>query len=275
MEDGRHWELSRFYQDFYDFQIALLTQFPEEAGNAGKPRTLPFMPGPVTYVTDAISNGRRQNLDEYIKKLLTMPPYISKCHLVRQLFAPRDGDFEIDPNAPLDDYRLSGTSQRSSNDSPEDVSRQSSRGDLNGSGQQPGLSAPPARPNNQRAQQAMPGAPGGHFRNPSDFHPGMNRQASSITQESAGSQGAGGSNTSGAMKIKVYYQDDLIAIRVQTDIKFEQLKEKLLERLHIEGDIMVQYKDEPSNTYVELMTNNDLNMARERNSKLTLFVSNI
>lgn len=59
MEDGRCWELSRYYHDFYDFQIALLTQFEEEAGNRGKPRTLPFMPGPVTHVTDAISNGRR------------------------------------------------------------------------------------------------------------------------------------------------------------------------------------------------------------------------
>ncbi|OAX77141.1 hypothetical protein ACJ72_08564, partial [Emergomyces africanus] len=95
MEDGRHWELSRYYHDFYDFQISLLRQFEEEAGNRGKPRTLPFMPGPVTHVTDAISNGRRQNLDEYIKKLLSMPPHISRCQLVRQLFAPRAGDFEM------------------------------------------------------------------------------------------------------------------------------------------------------------------------------------
>jgi hypothetical protein len=110
MEDGRHWELSRYYADFYDFQIALLMQFPEEAGNKDKPRTLPFMLGPVAHVTDAISNGRRQSLDEYIRKILLMPPHISKCHLVRQLFAPRPGDFEIDPNALGDDYRLLGSS---------------------------------------------------------------------------------------------------------------------------------------------------------------------
>jgi bud emergence protein 1 len=114
MEDSRPWELSRYYADFYDFQIALLEAFPEEAGNKGKPRTLPFMPGPVAHVTDAISNGRRQTLDEYIRKILSMPPHISKCQLVRQLFAPRLGDFEIDPNALGDDYRLSGASQQSS-----------------------------------------------------------------------------------------------------------------------------------------------------------------
>ena len=33
MEDGRWFELSRYYADFYDFQIALLETFPEEAGN--------------------------------------------------------------------------------------------------------------------------------------------------------------------------------------------------------------------------------------------------
>ena len=127
MEDGRCWELSRYYHDFYDFQIALLTQFEEEAGSRGKPRILPFMPGPVTHVTDAISNGRRQNLDEYIKKLLSMPPAISRCMLVRQLFAPRPGDFEIDPSVFGEEARYSGASHQSSaNEPPHTASRQSS-----------------------------------------------------------------------------------------------------------------------------------------------------
>jgi hypothetical protein len=112
MEDGRHWELSRYYADFYDFQITLLEAFPKEAGNKGAPRILPRMPGPVAHVTDAISNGRRRMLDEYIRQILSMPPHISKCQLVRQFFSPRPGDFEIDPNALGDDYRLSGASER-------------------------------------------------------------------------------------------------------------------------------------------------------------------
>ena len=59
LEDGRHWELSRYYEDFYDFQISLLREFPAEAGNTGtQKRTLPYMPGPVNYVTDAITEGR-------------------------------------------------------------------------------------------------------------------------------------------------------------------------------------------------------------------------
>lgn len=115
LEDGRHWELSRYYEDFYDFQIALLTEFPAEAGNTGtQKRTLPYMPGPVNYVTDAITEGRLHNLDAYVKNLLQQPPYISRCNLVRQFFAPREGDYEIDLNtAEGDEYRLSAGSQQS------------------------------------------------------------------------------------------------------------------------------------------------------------------
>ncbi|PLB50591.1 hypothetical protein P170DRAFT_445869 [Aspergillus steynii IBT 23096] len=247
MEDGRCWELSRYYHDFYDFQIALLTQFEEEAGNRGKARTLPFMPGPVTHVTDAISNGRRQNLDEYIKKLLSMPPHIARCQLVRQLFAPRAGDFEIDPNAFGEDARFSGGSHHSSVHEPSrSVSRQSSQAQLHAE-----------RGSHQRGQPSLSASNGGP--------PSMNRQPSSITQVSTNS-------SSGAMKVKVFFQDDLIAIRVPSDISVQQLKEKLMDRLKIHEGMSVQYKDEPSGTYVDLISDGDLDTALQRNSKLTLYV---
>ncbi|KAI9844820.1 MAG: bud emergence protein 1 [Sclerophora amabilis] len=275
MEDGRHWELSRFYQDFYDFQIALLTEFPEEAGNAGKPRTLPFMPGPVTYVTDAISSGRQQNLDEYIKKLLTMPAYISQCQLVRQLFAPKDGDIEIDPNASDGFDRMSGASQQSSNESPEGDSRQSSRANLNGNGYQPGLSAPPPRSGQHRPQPSVSNgvAQAVHLRSASDLHPPqMDRQGSSLTQKSSGSQVA--ANSTGALKIKIFYQDDLIAIRVPNDVGYEKLRDKLQSRLGVVGnDLHIQYKDEPSNEFREMHSDDDLDLALQRNPKLTLYVN--
>lgn len=136
LEDGRHWELSRYYEDFYDFQIALLTEFPAEAGNTGtQKRTLPYMPGPVSYVTDAITEGRLHNLDAYVKNLLNQPPYISRCTLVKQFFAPREGDYEIDPSANGDEYRLSQGSQHSSNGSPANgVPNQTTRVNTNGNG---------------------------------------------------------------------------------------------------------------------------------------------
>ncbi|KAJ5675721.1 hypothetical protein N7462_008618, partial [Penicillium macrosclerotiorum] len=233
MEDGRCWELSRYYHDFYDFQIALLAQFEDEAGHRGRPRTLPFMPGPVTHVTDAISNGRRQNLDEYIKKLLSMPPYIARCQLVRQLFAPRQGDFEIDPNAFGEEARYSGESHHSSSgmDPSRSVSQQSSQVPLN---------AP-----SERASQQQP---------------------SSLTQVSSASN-------SSAMKVKVFFQDDLIAIRIPNGVSMQHLKDKLSDRLKIQEDIIVQYRDEATGTYVDLISDNDLENAMQRNVKLTLFVS--
>jgi bud emergence protein 1 len=261
MEDGRHWELSRYYADFYDFQIALLEHFPEEAGNKGKPRTLPFMPGPVAHVTDAISNGRRQSLDEYIRKILSMPPHISKCQLVKQLFAPRPGDFEIDPNALGDDYRLSGASQQSSqNEASYSASRQSSNSQVNGAGGYGGM-YPPGHPSHQRGPPVPP--MGGPF---------LRNEASSLTQASASSSNKA-SNPGGAMKVKVFFQEDIIAIRVPSDIAFQQLKDKLRDRLKINEDIAIQYRDEPTNTLRDLDDDNDLETALQNNPKLTLTVN--
>ena len=292
LEDGRHWELARFYENFYDFQIALLQQFPKEADQAAGTRILPFMPGPVTYVTNAISNGRRESLNEYVKKLLALPEYISKCQLVRQLFAPREGDFELDPRAIGEDYRLSGASQHSSiaNSLSRSASRQSSRGHLNGTnGYPPSSMGPPQqRSNHQRNQPSGQNGVNGsnqgpqHYRSSSDiqYTSTINRQPSSLTQASGISNrstppvtGSSTTNvTSGALKIKVFFEDDLIAIRVPSDIGFKQLRDKLKDRLKVQDDVMIQYKDEPSQGYAELLSDRDLDMALQRNPKLTLYV---
>ena len=269
MEDGRHWELSRYYNDFYDFQIKLLEGFPEEAGNRGKARTLPFMPGPVAHVTDAISNGRRQNLDEYIRKILSMPPHISKCNLLRQFFSPRQGDFEIDPSAVGEEYRLSGASQQSLSQTQ---SNQASRQSLNSPtiGQAYGGMPPPgARISQQRglpSTSATGGVPG-----PNGTTPFLHTQASTLTQASAAS--SVNANPGGAMKIKVFFQEDIIAIRVPTSISFAALKQKLIDRLRVNEDVVIQYKDEQSNSYIDMENDDHLEVALARNPKLTLYVA--
>lgn len=92
----------------------------------------------------------------------------------------------------------------------------------------------------------------------------MLRQQSSFTQASTSS--------GGALKVKVNFQDDLIAIRVPADINVQQLKEKLRDRLKISEEILVHYKDEPSGTFVDLLHDSDLDTAIQRNPKLTLHV---
>ncbi|KAK2739583.1 bud emergence protein 1 [Myotisia sp. PD_48] len=280
MEDGRWWELSRYYHDFYDFQIALLSTFEDEAGNNGKPRTLPFMPGPVTQVTNAISNGRRQNLDEYIKKLLSMPPHISRCQLVRQLFAPRPGDFEIDP-AVADEYRLStGSQQSSGHGQSRTASRQSSQGQMSsGNFAHPGANnmqqQQQQRRTHQRSQGSLSQASSGKdLRHEPQHPPSMSRQGSSFAQipshQPAPVPVQPLQNT-GAMKVKVFFQDDIIVIRVPTDIALRQLREKIQERLKVDNDILLRYKDEPSSSFVELMSDTDLENAIRRNAKLNLY----
>ena len=273
LEDGRHWELSRYYEDFYDFQIALLTEFPAEAGNTGtQKRTLPYMPGPVNYVTDAITEGRQHNLDAYVKNLLTQPPYISRCTLVKQFFAPREGDYEMDPNAINEEYRLSEGSQQSSSDSPTNgASRQSSRGNLNGAGYA-GLTAAPARTSPHQRGQPSLSANGGQG--------GIARQTSSLSQPSNTSLSPGvngGQQTGvGAMKVKIYYGDDLIAIRVPNDILYQQLYDKIRDRLRIPPgeEIALFYKDESSGERPGLLSNNDVDIALQRNDKLIIYVEN-
>lgn len=269
LEDGRHWELSRYYEDFYDFQISLLREFPAEAGNTGtQKRTLPYMPGPVNYVTDAITEGRQHNLDAYVKNLLTQPPYISRCTLVKQFFAPREGDYEIDPNAANEDYRLSGGSQPSSNDSPTNAaSRQSSRGNLNAPGFTGLTAAPTSNPTHQKGSSLASNGAGNGI-----------RQASSLSQPSNNSLSGAGAGAAGqqpsALKVKVYFGDDLIAMRLPTDVQYQQLYDKIRDRLKIpQGeDIALFYKDESSGERPSLMSNNDLDFALRRNDKLIIYV---
>ena len=277
MEDGRWFELSRYYADFYDFQIALLESFPEEAGNKGKARSLPFMPGPVAHVTDAISNGRRQNLDEYIKKIIGMPPHISKSVLVRNLFKPKPGqDFEIDPNALHEDYRLSGASQQSlqriqSNQTGHSGPPQNTPpSGYGGMGPSPG-SRTSAQQSRQPPNPNMPPNGASPYSN-RDLH----NQPSTLTQNTSSSNPHPSQRTAqpgGAMKIKVFFQDDIIAIRVPSDITFVALKEKLIERLKVNEDIVMQYKDERSGEYVDLRDERGLDEGLARNEKLVVLVN--
>lgn len=76
------------------------------------------------------------------------------------------------------------------------------------------------------------------------------------------------------MKVKLCFNDDLIAIRVPTDIHFQQLYEKIRDRLKIPAGEQIQlfYKDDQTGEKPGLMSNNDLIYALRRNEKLLLFV---
>lgn len=262
LEDGRRWELSRYYEDFYDFQIALLTEFPIEAGNTQQQqkRSLPYMPGPVNYVTDAITQGRLRNLDDYVKNLLAQPPHISRSNLVKQFFAPREGDYEMDLTADDDEYRLSGQSHPSAESPAGPVSAQSSGNNLNGNGYA-GLSATPRQPGNLGpGQQGM----------------GHHHQGSSVGQAPQVSP-LGQGQAAPPMKVKFHFNGEVYAIRVPNDIAFESLLDRICERLRIPAgeEVHLSYKDEATNDRPSLLSNNDLDRALQRNEKLFLFVEQV
>lgn len=284
MEDGRHWELQRLYQDFYDLQIQLIAAFPVEAGTVkDTERTLPFMPGPVTYVTDNISNGRRANLDEYIKNLLKLGPHITQGTLVKNFFAPRQGDYEIDPDVvAAEEYRLSQASQQSSGPSQGD-SRQSSADHLQSTTPQTAYSnaSYPSQANHQRGQASISGQQPNasqHYRTQSDLSapaPTL-RQGSVITQSSVTSTINGA-----ALKIKVWFEEDNCAIiRMPQTFRFDDLYKKLKERRALERpeeesqeELAVEYRDEIEGRFYPIENDDDLAVAVDRNPKLTLSVT--
>jgi len=98
--------LYRCYNDFYDFQIELLENFPREAGREVEnpsPRLIPYMPGPVEHVDDEITLTRKDELDKYLRSLCklkeTTAKYILESMVVRRFLAikPGDAEMEIDP----------------------------------------------------------------------------------------------------------------------------------------------------------------------------------
>ncbi|KAJ7591420.1 scd2/ral3 [Mycena floridula] len=91
--------LFRVYNDFYDFQVALLDSFPREAGRQPPhPRMLPFMPGPAQNVDHVLTATRRAELDEYLHNLCDLGragcSHILEHHVVREFLALKPGDVD-------------------------------------------------------------------------------------------------------------------------------------------------------------------------------------
>lgn len=303
LSNSTHWDLSRIYEDFYELQINLINAFPEEAGQVqGKARSLPYMPGPVKFVTDNISEGRRENLDQYLRELLAMPPHITCSSLVRNFFSPRDNDYEVDPSVvdvneharPTDPQvqqqgRYSQASQHSHSysqpqnsypASTHDHSRQGSVASahrVDPSAQQQGYA-------HQRGQPSLsaPGQQGGgqgHYRSTSEY----------TTHSTAPPRAQpAGSGTGPPVKVKAWFdRDTCVVLRLPSRgaFNFADLYHKISDRRRLEfkngqmggeveedEELDIEYRDERDGEYYRLEGDEDLEIALERNEKLTLAV---
>lgn len=85
------------------------------------------------------------------------------------------------------------------------------------------------------------------------------------------------------MKIKVFLGENCILLRLSSNYVFSDLVAKLKERWLLEPGIdrtnpddvhfNIDYKDEPTQTYFPISGDEELDVARERNDKLTLRVN--
>ncbi|KAF2717351.1 hypothetical protein K431DRAFT_341436 [Polychaeton citri CBS 116435] len=278
LSNGTHWDLSRIYEDFYELQINLINAFQEEAGQVpGKPRILPYMPGPVKFVTDNISEGRRANLNDYLRDLLQLQPHITCSSLVRNFFAPRPGDYEIDPNeVELDGHaRAHDAGQRTS--AVSQISWQQGQ-----PGPDAGAWSQQQQPSNPQMHQSSHRQPG-HYRSPSEF----TQQSQSTLQPQGTSQTTANSQASGApVKVKAWFdRDTCVVIRMppRGSFGFDELYRKIVERRRLEyrtqqqseeadDQLEIEYRDESQGDYYRLEGDEDLDIALERNEKLTLAV---
>ena len=299
MDDGKHWELNREYTDFYALQTALMEAFPREAGKeANHERSLPFMPGPLPWVTERLTHERRDHMDRYVIKLLALPPHITNHPVVRKFFAPRDGDTVLESHQNLSygadavgGQRWSGSSSHQSY--PPDDSRQSSTGNLSYPGTNftsPSKSVP--HPNQPQSpvgygapKQSFP--PSNHQRVPS----GAN--GDSLYHGNHGSSGSGSlapvsSNPSvpkNPVKVKAYMDGaDLVLLRLDEDFNFGQLMDKIYERWSSASAssqrFFVDYKNEKDGQYYsitddpQLSGDQVLRRARDENgNKLTIRIN--
>ncbi|KAH3902197.1 phosphatidylinositol-3-phosphate-binding protein BEM1 SCDLUD_002012 [Saccharomycodes ludwigii] len=102
LSDGHVRSLKRYYEDFYDLQVSVLDAFPAESGKSAngknttkkQQRIIPYIPGPVPFVTETITMKRKEDLNLYVKDLINLPPYISRCEIVLKLFEVKQNRFD-------------------------------------------------------------------------------------------------------------------------------------------------------------------------------------
>ncbi|GAA5879983.1 hypothetical protein JCM16303_004426 [Sporobolomyces ruberrimus] len=251
--------LYRLYQDFYEFQIALMDDFPVEAGRVpgedGRlvERILPMMPGPTEYEDEVVCAQRVHDLSIYLADLCALPQHIRGSGLFYEFLVPRAGDVEVSAGQPgsgggieeesspvpeshaglenqygdLVDY-LDQMDPRSSSAQGQarrsgDVADQMQRMSLRGSQQY----------QDQRSYQETyypePGSTN-HARQPSRD---QYQQPSSTQQQQTSSPMGTANQNVPFIKIKIFHRntDDLIAIRVPPTVSHPALLDKVRERL--------------------------------------------
>lgn len=265
LANGATRTLYRLYEDFYDFHIMLLEEFPVESGRVGdQQRILPFMPIPLQVVDDDVTATRRADLDLYVQDLCRLPRRIVQHALVEELFALKEGDKENLPHNGRSASPSIGRTTPSHNmlHSPPP----GSPGD-----RRPSHSSGPRSAFASRSQGGGAGYRGYGDESPSSVgaSPSLRSQAS-FQSPSLGSGGGGGTNEE-MIKVKISFQDDIMAMRIPVSITFKSLQSKVFERLQSDTRDL-SYRDERGN-FAKLQSDEDVRDAIDNSGgKLMIYV---
>lgn len=263
--------LYRLYEDFHDFHLALVEMFPGE-------ERLPVMPEVVEPVDELVCSRRVEELTEYLEELCRMEEEIRECELVYEFLGPREGDVELEGEVGGVEMNSLNRSQedvegevveylskmtKEERDLEELMNGLTTRDEENGMREMEERKLG-SKESNRSIQTAFEGASATthpyqthHQHSTSmDSRSGQN-PASILNQTHAlknpsglgltlGSQNPSSNGQQGNfLKIKIYQieTDDLIAIRVPTKVKYEELVKRVKERI---GDQIhsLRFKDE-------------------------------
>ncbi|KAK9768496.1 bud emergence protein 1 [Basidiobolus ranarum] len=218
--DGHNRVLYKLYEDFYDFHISLLKNYPREAGSAGQYRIIPYMPGPVNFVDEAITIRRCHELNIYVKQLFGLPKYIQESNVLREFFGleePGEDEANVARKRVI-------SNRRPSHDDAE-VPDQCKR------------TTNSSTSSNTSMNSAVPSMESTSPATPVSLADAAPKIATST-------------------KIKIQYREDLIAIRVSSGITFDALRSKIAERL-ANNSIALSYRSGPSDM-ISLNSQQDL-----------------
>ncbi|ODV95145.1 hypothetical protein PACTADRAFT_49892 [Pachysolen tannophilus NRRL Y-2460] len=189
--------INRSYDDFFELQAYLKQAFPREANEAN--RILPTIPGPLPIISDNIAEKRKDDLNDYLLKLLSLNEYISKCNLIVSFFNfKNDRDKELSSMSRLSQHQKERNSQYENNKN----FNQLSRGFSNLSVQKP-----PSHQHQDSYQDSYQETITDH-----------NINESTLT-------------SSPKIKIKFYYKDDIFALQLAYNITVKNLRKLITERI--------------------------------------------
>jgi len=268
VDNGRYWfhvnaelsngeirSLCRYYEDFYDFQIKLLEFFPNEAGrsssaNSNQKRILPFIPGPLTYVTDKITKKRQVDLNDYVKDLIQLPQYISQSNYVKKLFDIRhEYDHLIDS-----DYDSIAQQHHHQLHHQNNFIQQPNRALSQSGYDEEDPNSTIVKDESVKTLNAIDGS-----------------------TKSVGQIQTTSTLTAAPVKLKFYYKDDIFALLINNDVLLDELREKIRHRIYdndddnfTSNDFKIFIKSNNDEPVKEITTNDDVSNVLKNKLKIII-----